>query len=126
MRRKFRVVVNGKVFVVEVEEISGKEKPEIKSVEKVSAPTENVPSKEKKEAKDVNVLEGAVVAPMPGKITEVRVKLGDSVSQGDILMVLEAMKMENEIVSPKSGKVKEIRVNAGDAVNRGDVLLLLE
>ena len=123
MRRKFRVVVNGKVFVVEVEEIAGKETPAVKIAEKSEKP-EKVPSQEKEIVK--NAPEGAVIAPMPGKITEIRVKAGESVSQGDVLLILEAMKMENELVAPKSGKVKEIRVNAGETVNRGDILLILE
>jgi len=72
------------------------------------------------------VVEGAVTAPMTGKIVSIRVKEGDSVKEGQVVCVLEAMKMENEIMAPKSGRVKEIRVSEGSAVNEGEVLLIIE
>ncbi len=124
MRRKFRVVVNGKVFVVEVEEIAGKEEKSTK--EKQKAPSQIGQTKRISEEKSTAAPEGAVLAPMPGKITEIRVKVRDRVSKGDILLILEAMKMENEIVAPRDGTVREIRVKEGKTVNRGDVLLLLD
>jgi len=70
--------------------------------------------------------EGAVVAPMAGKIVSVRVKKGDAVKMGAVLCVLEAMKMENEITAPKGGVVKEVMVQEGKAVNEGDVLVILK
>lgn len=69
---------------------------------------------------------GAVVASMPGKVVLLRVKPGDSVQAGDVLLVLESMKMENEIISPFSGVVKEVKVSEGSAVSIGEVLLILE
>ena len=71
-------------------------------------------------------VEGAVVAPMAGKIVSVRVKKGDAVKIGVVLCVLEAMKMENEITAPKSGVVGEVMVQEGKAVNEGDVLVILK
>jgi glutaconyl-CoA decarboxylase len=71
-------------------------------------------------------LEGAVVAPMAGKIISVRVKKGDAVKMGAVLCVLEAMKMENEITAAKNGIVKEVMVQDGRAVNEGDVLIVLK
>ncbi|HKZ94804.1 MAG TPA: biotin/lipoyl-containing protein [Candidatus Bathyarchaeia archaeon] len=71
-------------------------------------------------------VEGAVVAPMAGKIVSVKVRKGDQVKMGTILCVLEAMKMENEITAPKSGTVQEILVQAGKAVNEGDALVILK
>ncbi|MFQ6089452.1 MAG: biotin/lipoyl-containing protein [Candidatus Methanofastidiosia archaeon] len=65
----------------------------------------------------------AIVAPMPGKITSIHVKVGDHIPIGELLLKLEAMKMENEIRAFASGKVEEIRVKVGDSVNQGDVLL---
>ncbi len=128
MRRKFRVVVNGKVYVVEVEEISDNSEREEKKVEKSivtkSVVPVNVPVKEEKNIE--NVVNGAVIAPMPGKIVDIRVSSGEKVKKGDILLILEAMKMENEIVAPRDGVVKEIKVDVGKNVDRGEILLVLE
>ena len=66
-----------------------------------------------------------VEAPMPGKILKISVAVGASVSSGDVLLILEAMKMENEISAPVSGTVREIRAREGDSVNTGDVLVVL-
>jgi len=66
-----------------------------------------------------------VEAPMPGKILSVDVKAGDAVKAGDVLMILEAMKMQNEIMAPQDGTVSEVRINAGDTVATGDVLVVL-
>lgn len=69
---------------------------------------------------------GAVTAIMPGKIIRVLVKEGDQVQEGDVLCVLEAMKMENELRAGKSGVVKEIAVEPGLDVEMGEVLLVVE
>lgn len=70
--------------------------------------------------------EGGVVAPMPGLIIEYRVAAGDSVKAGDVLLVLEAMKMENEIAADRDGKVASLSRKDGDEVDKGDVLLVIE
>lgn len=67
----------------------------------------------------------AVIAPLAGRIVVVKVKVGQRVKRGDLVCVLEAMKMENEIVAPKVGFVKEIRVSEGAIVNKGDVLAVI-
>lgn len=72
------------------------------------------------------IREGAVVAPMAGKIISVSVTKGDSVKIGTVVCVLEAMKMENEITATKTGSVQEIRVSKGMAVNEGDVLVVIK
>jgi biotin carboxyl carrier protein len=66
-----------------------------------------------------------VVAPMPGKVLQLKVSEGDSVKDGDTLLVLEAMKMENEIVANASGSIKKINVAANDMVDTGDVLMAI-
>ena len=66
-----------------------------------------------------------VNAPMPGKILSVKVNVGDSVNNGDLVIMLEAMKMENEVFATASGKVTEVRVKSGDSVNTDDVLLVI-
>lgn len=70
--------------------------------------------------------EGVIAAPMAGKIISVRVNRGDSVKIGNVLCVLEAMKMENEITAPKSGAIEEVKVQEGKAVNEGDILMLIK
>lgn len=67
----------------------------------------------------------SVNAPMPGNILDVRVKAGDVVKAGDILVILEAMKMENEILAPQDGTVASVGVNKGDSVNVNDLLVSL-
>jgi glutaconyl-CoA decarboxylase len=66
-----------------------------------------------------------VAAPMPGKILKVAVTPGTAVNNGDLLLILEAMKMENEILASVSGTVKEVRTKEGDSVNTGDVLVVI-
>jgi acetyl-CoA carboxylase biotin carboxyl carrier protein len=67
-----------------------------------------------------------VVAPMPGKIKEIIVKVGDAVKEDDEILILEAMKMENPIVADGDGTVKEIKVKVGDKVTGNQVLVVLE
>lgn len=69
--------------------------------------------------------EGAIVAPMAGKIVSVRVKKDDAVKAGDVVCILEAMKMENEITATKTGTVQEVSVSEGTPVNEGDVLIVI-
>jgi glutaconyl-CoA decarboxylase len=65
-------------------------------------------------------------SPMPGKILDVKVSVGAAVQSGDVVLMLEAMKMENEIFAPEAGTVKEVRVKKGDSVDTGTVLVVLE
>ncbi len=67
-----------------------------------------------------------VIAPMPGKVVRVAVEVGQDVSAGEPLVVMEAMKMENEIRAPRAGRVREIGVRVGQAVEQGSVLAVLE
>jgi glutaconyl-CoA decarboxylase len=62
---------------------------------------------------------------MPGKIWKLPVKEGDSVTEGQLVLVLEAMKMENEIFAPAGGKVIQVNCKEGDSVNTGDTLLVI-
>ncbi len=119
MRRKFKIIVNGKEYVVEIEELKENKK---------DAPFTEPPRAEKgnakKSAMKVNS-DNLVTAPMPGKILKIVAKNGDSVNRGDVIMVLEAMKMENEITAPKDGIIEEIKVQPGDNVDRGEILAVL-
>lgn len=68
---------------------------------------------------------GEIRAPLPGVVTEVRCRVGQAVAAGQVLVVLEAMKMDNEIGSPRAGTVRELRVGRGDSVEPGQVLAIV-
>lgn len=121
--KKYRVQVNGKSYDVEVEEIG-------ESASLKMAPSET--SEPPFAAAAVAVLPApapadneVITAPMPGKIFSIRVKPGQTVKEGDLLFVLEAMKMENDILCGRAGIVKEIRVTDNAQVNTGDVLAII-
>jgi glutaconyl-CoA/methylmalonyl-CoA decarboxylase subunit gamma len=67
----------------------------------------------------------SIPAPMPGTILSVKVKAGDTVKKGQVLCILEAMKMENEIMTGADGVVSSVAINAGDSVNTGQVLFII-
>lgn len=72
------------------------------------------------------MVEEKVTAPILGTVLSVKVKVGDKVKAGEVLLMLEAMKMENEILSPRDGVVKEIHVSKDQTVKAGDVLIVIE
>jgi len=121
--KQYTITVNGVAYDVTVEEKNGGVVSAPKAVEK-SAPVASAPvaSAPQVAAKEGNV---AVSAPMPGKILAVKAKEGDSVKAGDVLLVLEAMKMENDIVAPQDGVVASINVKVGDSVESGAKLASL-
>ena len=126
--RKFLINVNGLSYNVEVEEVGGASAPAAAPAAapvRAAAPAPAA-APAAAPAPAAPVAEGTTVtAPMPGNIWEVRVSVGDTVSEGDVVIVLEAMKMENEIVAPISGKVVGVQVSKGAAVNSGDVLVVV-
>ncbi len=137
--RKFVINVNGRTYEVEVEEVlDGVPVKAEYSVSTptpapaaVSAPKAEAPAPEKKEVPNAAggpVPAGAstVNAPMPGTILDIQVNVGDTVAKGQVLLILEAMKMENEIMAPKEGKVVSIQTTKGASVNPGDVLVAIE
>lgn len=69
---------------------------------------------------------GGLVAPMPGRVQRVEVAVGDEVDRGQLLVVVEAMKMEHRVTAPTSGQVSEVRVTASDQVAAGDLLVVVE
>ncbi|NLY75550.1 MAG: biotin/lipoyl-binding protein [Firmicutes bacterium] len=125
----FRVTVNGKVFEVTVEEAdSAKNEINTKAVEEAAAAVAPAKTGAAPVSIKDTVLgsgEQPVVAPLSGSILEIKVKIGDRVKFGQVLLTLEALKMENEIVAPQDGVVKNIFVQQGSMVNVGDVLLSL-
>lgn len=72
------------------------------------------------------IREGAVVAPMAGKIITVKVKEGTAVKAGDVICTLEAMKMENEITATRTGKIQEMHVSEGSPVNERDIIAIIK
>ena len=103
--KKYKVNVNGTVYEVEIEEISG-----------AAAAAPAAPAAPAAAGGEV------VAAPMPGNILAVNVKAGDTVKKGQVLVVLEAMKMENEIVCPRDGTVVSVSVTKGASVVTGEAL----
>jgi len=119
--RKFNIKVNGKAYEVEVDEIGGAPSAAVP----VSAPVAPVaPSTPATPAATDTAPTGSteVNAPMPGTILSVAVSKGDTIKEGDVLCVLEAMKMENEIKATCSGKVVAVGVAKGATVNSGDLI----
>jgi biotin carboxyl carrier protein len=125
--KKYKINVNGQSYEVEVEEINGEITPVVSTPtpKVVSSPAQKAPSTPKPKPPVPSTGGEEVTAPMPGKILQLKVKEGDSVSDGDTLLILEAMKMENEIFASTSGKIKKINVSANDMVDTGDVLLII-
>ena len=114
---KYIVTINGKKFEVEVERVSNG------NVQNVTAVSEKVSSEEVSKAVTGGV---KVSAPMPGKILSVNIQEGQKVKKGDVLFVLEAMKMENEIMAPEDGMVEKVLVSKGTQVASGDILAILK
>ncbi len=120
--KKFNVIVNGKSYDVAVEELGeGAAPAAVPAAAPAPAAAAPAPAPAAAPAPSVGAGE-KVTAPMPGTILDVKVSQGASVSKGDVIMVLEAMKMENDIVAPCDGSVTSIVVKKGDSVQSGDTL----
>ncbi|MBI2846920.1 MAG: DUF2118 domain-containing protein [Chloroflexi bacterium] len=111
------VKVNGETFLVELEKTDVPGNISIKREASQEGPLPNV---------KVEAIDNLVTAPMPGKVLEIKVKVGDRVKYGDELAVLEAMKMEQHVRSVKAGVVKAVRARAGQMVAYGHPLIELE
>lgn len=126
MSKKYRVTVDGTSYEVEVEELGSGSAAAPAAPVAAPAPAAAPVPKAAPAAPAAGPAEGTVIsAPMPGKVLKVVVQSGAAVNAGDLLLVLEAMKMENEILAPAGGTVKEIRAHDGDSVNTGDLLVVI-
>ena len=113
--KKYKVNVNGTAYEVEIEEMTGAP---------AAAPAAAAPA-----AAPAPAASGAgesITSPMPGNILAVNVAAGDMVRKGQVLMILEAMKMENEIMAPRDGKVTAVAVTKGAAVESGALLCTIQ
>lgn len=122
--KNYTITVNGNVYDVTVEEGTGSAAPAAPAA-KAAAP--KVAPKAAAKAAAPAGAQGAVKvnAPMPGKILKVNATAGAAVKKGDVLVVLEAMKMENEICAPQDGTIATVECAAGDSVESGKVLVSL-
>ena len=118
--KQLKITVNGISYDVCVEEVGGvaSAPAAVTSSPVVSAPAAP--------AVATSVAGENVCAPMPGTVLSVAVSAGQSVKKGDVLCVLEAMKMENEIYAPRDGEVAAISVSKGESVESGKVLVVLK
>jgi oxaloacetate decarboxylase len=118
--KNYTITVNGNVYDVTVEEGTGS----TAGAAKAATPKAAAPKAAPKAAAPAGA-QGAVKvnAPMPGKILKVNVNAGTAVKKGDVLLVLEAMKMENEICAPQDGTVATVECAVGDSVESGKVLV---
>lgn len=132
---KYEVTINNKKYEVEVEkgqasltkteEISAKAVPQ--EVPVVSQPQPNQPLKPSTAAEEIAVTGGQQLkSPMPGTILEIRASEGQKVKKGEIIFILEAMKMENEIMAPNDCTVIQINTSIGSSVKTGDLLAILQ
>lgn len=133
--RRYRVTVNGQVFEVEVEEVGGPAAgPADGAAPPAAAPAPAAPAPAAAESPRAAAAqptpsraggEEPVTAPLPGLVLDVRVAPGQRVRAGEVLVILEAMKMENEVAAPRDGTVKEVPVRPGQTVDQGEVLVVL-
>lgn len=126
MMRKFLISINGKSYEVEVEEVTTPANPIVPDPIKIVSPVVEKKEELKSSIKEIPTGTTLIKAPMPGTILDVNVSVGEAVSKGQILLILEAMKMENELLAPREGKIISIQIQKGSSVNPGDVLVTIE
>lgn len=128
---KYKVTLNGRTYEVEVEAGKAMLLDEYEAIVPTAAPAAPaaapapVAAPAAAPAPAAPVAGDAVTAPMPGNILKVNVTAGQAVKEGDVLVVLEAMKMENEILAPKACTVKQVLVSKGATVDTGATLVVL-
>ena len=116
MKKIYKVKLNNKVYEVELQEVTAAEGEVM-----ASAPAAKPVAAPKPVASNGET----VTAPMPGVIVDIKVKVGDTVKEGDLVAIIEAMKMETELLSTKSGTVSAINVSKGAQVDMGDAIITL-
>lgn len=122
--KNYTITVNGTPYVVTVEENAGSGTAVPVQAAAPAAPVA-APAPSAAPAASGSAGSIKVEAPMPGNILDVKVSVGAAVTSGQVLCILEAMKMENEIVAPSNGTVASVNVNKGDSVEAGQVIITL-
>lgn len=136
MLRKFKISIDGTQYLVEMEEVGAPQPTPADAVPAPAAPAPApapapaaapAPAPEPAPAPAAPAVAGsfAQTAPMPGTILDIHVKVGDTITANQPVMVLEAMKMENEVVAEQAGTIASINVEKGAMVNPGDTLFTL-
>lgn len=129
--RKFNVTVNGVAYDVEIEEVGAVASAPVAAPAPAAAPASvAAPAAAPAAPKAAPAAQGkagsvSIKAPMPGTILKINVKVGDAVKAGDVVCVLEAMKMENDICAPQDGVVSSVEVAQGASVATDAVLVTL-
>ena len=113
--KRYTITVNGNAYDVTVDEADGASAPVVTSAAPKAAAPKAAPA----------AGGTPIAAPMPGTIVEVKVKAGDKVTNGTVVAVLEAMKMENDIVCDRDGVVAAVCVNKGDSVETGTAVVTI-
>lgn len=121
--KSYTITVNGTVYDVTVEEKAAGAAPAAAAAPAPARPAAPAPKAPAAPAGAQGSVK--VNAPMPGKILDVKASAGAAVKKGQVLLILEAMKMENEVVAPEDGTVASINVSVGDSVEAGAVLATL-
>lgn len=132
MLRKFRVNINGKEYMVEMEELT----PAASQTQQVVQATQPVAAPEPQAAPVAEPTPQApaapvtgegeeIVSPMPGNILDIKVKVGDVVEENQVVAILEAMKMENEIVAPRAGTITAISATKGSPIDVGQPIVFI-
>jgi biotin carboxyl carrier protein len=143
-KKQFEVRVDGKTYKVELPKIEREKLVPVRVEEatfKVQVrnsrtqatttfqpsfqPALQAPAKRVQTSRQMESVEGAVTAPMTGKIVSIRVKKGDQVKLNQVLCIIEAMKMENEIAATRAGTVQDVNVTEGSPVSEGDTLVVI-
>ncbi len=127
--KNLRITVNGQTYDVQVEEVNGAAPVVAAAAPAVAAAPAPAPAAAPAPAPAAAPAPSGdgkpVAAPMPGTILSVNVTAGQAVKAGDVLVILEAMKMENEIKAPNDGTIASVNVNKGESVDSGQTLVTI-
>ena len=121
--KNYRITVNGTAYDVAVEELGGSAAPAASIPAAPAAQAAPAPTAAPAASSAAGSI--TVTSPMPGKILAVKASVGQAVKKGEVVLILEAMKMENEVVAPEDGTIASIDVAVGAAVEAGDTLATL-